>query len=148
MHMRALYRQLGIDSSVSRDAPQLLRTVRRSFGGRLVLLDWSASSILANISISGVSGVRTQDSTVIACSWIDQCVYTLNGRERVSTITHPWFNYIHSIDITADGTYLLASAGSDLIVEITPEGEIVWAWFGPEHGYAAQPDGTATFFDP
>ena len=148
MHMRALYRHLGIDSSVSRDAPQLLRSVRRSFGGRLILLDWSASSVLANISISGVSGVRRRDSTVIACSWIDQCVYTLKGREKVSTITHPWFNYIHSIDITADGTYLLASAGSDLIVEITPAGEVVWAWFGPEHGYATQPDGTAAFFDP
>jgi hypothetical protein len=148
MRMRALYRQLGIDSSVSRDAPELLRGVRRSFGGRLVLLDWSAGRVLAHVSIAGVSGVARQDRSVIACSWIDQCVYKLRGRAKLTTTTHPWFNYLHSVDLTGSDTYLLASAGSDLIVEITPAGEVVWAWFGPDHGYATLPDGTAAFFDP
>ena len=42
---------------------------------------------------------------------------------------------------------LLASAGSDLIVEVTPRGEPVWDWFGPEHGYDRQPCGKPAFCD-
>lgn len=147
MHMRALYRQLGIDTSISRDAPDLLRRVRRSFGGRLVLLDWSNGSVLADTCIPGVSGIAVRDDMVIACSWIDQCVYALRGRKKVFAVTHPWFNYIHSIDVTSRNTYLLSSAGSDLIVEITVDGQVVWEWFGPEHGYVTRPEGAVAFFD-
>src|SRR5215470_16528559 len=136
MGMRALYRQLGVATSISKDAPLLLRRVRSSFGGRLVLLDWSGGRVLADTHIAGVSGIATRDGLIFACSWINQCVYVLSGREQISLVTHPWFNYLHSIDLTPTNTYLLASAGSDLIVEIAPDGQVVWAWFGPEHGYA------------
>jgi hypothetical protein len=147
MSMRALYRRLGMDTSATRDAPELLRSVRGSFGGRLVLLDWSNRRVLADTSVPGASGLATHDGAVVACSWIEQCVHVLRGRDKVATLTHPWFNYLHSVDVTPDNTYLLTSAGSDLIVEITPEGQVVWEWFGPEHGYDRQPDGAPTFFD-
>lgn len=147
MTMRVLYRQLGIDTSATRDAPELLRRVRRSFGGRLILLDWEAGEVLADMAVTGVSGLATLDQTVVAGSWIDQCVYMLDQHGGVAALTHPWFNYIHSVDITPGGTLLLASAGSDLIIELTPNGEVVWHWFGPEHGYDSCPDGSAAFFD-
>jgi hypothetical protein len=147
MQVRALYRQLGIDKSINRDAPELLRGVRRSFGGRLVLMDWSAGRVLADTPIPGVSGIAIQYGAVVACSWIDQCVYVLRGRERVCAASHPWFNHLHSIDVTPRNTYLLASAGSDLIVEVDSDGQVVWTWFGPEHGYDAQPEGRPVFFD-
>jgi len=147
MTMRLLYRRFGIDASATRDAPKLLRGVRRSFGGRVVLLDWLRGEVLADRAIAGVSGLATQDRTVMACSWIDQCVYVLNGSYEISTITHPWFNYIHSVDLTPQRTFLLASAGSDLIVEISSDGDLVWDWFGPEHGYDKSPEGTPVFFD-
>jgi hypothetical protein len=147
MRVRALYRQLGIDKSITRDAPELLRGVRRSFGGRLVLVNWSAGRVLADTPIPGVSGIAIQRGAVVACSWIDQCVYVLRGREKVCAASHPWFNHLHSIDVTPRGTYLLTSAGSDLIVEIDSDGQVVWAWFGPEHGYDAQPEGLPVFFD-
>jgi hypothetical protein len=83
----------------------------------------------------------------MACSWIDQCIYVLNGSDEVATVTHPWFNYIHSVDLTPQRTFLLASAGSDLIVEISSGGEVVWEWFGPEHGYDTCPEGAPVFFD-
>ena len=147
MTMRVLYRRLGADASAARDAPELLSLVRRSFGGRLVLLDWEACEVLADMAITGVSGLAARDQTVVAGSWIDQCVYTLDRHGDVSAMTHPWFNYIHSVEITPDATLLLASAGSDLIVELTLSGEVVWHWFGPENGYHACPDGSAAFFD-
>src|SRR5262249_4539049 len=93
------------------------------------------------------SGIAVQVGAVIACSWIDQCLYMLRGSEKVRATSHPWFNHLHSIDVTPRNTYLLASAGSDLIVEIDSDGEVVWTWFGPEHGYDAQPGGKPVFFD-
>jgi hypothetical protein len=62
-------------------------------------------------------------------------------------VTHPWFNYLHSVELTPDGTFLLASAGSDLITEVTPDGDIVWEWFGPEHGYGTRQDGGDVYVD-
>lgn len=147
MTMRVLYRQLGIKASATRDAPELLRGVRRSFGGRLVLVDWAQGELLADRAVAGVSGIDTQGQTLVACSWIDQCVYVLNGSDEISILTHPWFNYIHSVDLTPQHTFLLASAGSDLIVEISSRGEVVWDWFGPEHGYDTCPEGTPAFFN-
>jgi hypothetical protein len=147
MRMRALYGQLGIETSVTRDASTLLRDVRGSFGGRLVLLDWSARRVLADTPIPGAGGLAIRDGQVIVCSWTNQCIHVLRGRDRVTTITHPWFNYIHSVDITPQNTCLISSPGSDLIVEVTDSGKVVWEWFGPEHGYDRQPDGAPTFFD-
>jgi hypothetical protein len=102
---------------------------------------------MADTPIPGVSGIAVQFGAVIACSWIDQCLYMLRGSEKVRAASHPWFNHLHSIDVTPRNTYLLASAGSDLIVEIDSDGEVVWTWFGPEHGYDAQPEGKPVFFD-
>ncbi len=147
MNMRALYRRLGIEASIHREVPAVLGDVRSSFGGRLVLLDWSARRVLADRAVPGAAGLAIDDSAVIVGSWNQHCVFKLRGRDTADVISHPWFNYIHSVDITPRSTYLLASAGSDLIVEITEAGDIVWEWFGPEHGYDRRPDGSPTFFD-
>jgi hypothetical protein len=147
MRMRVLYRRLGIDTSVARDAPELLPSVRGSFGGRLVVLDWAAGEVVAEKAIPGATGIATWDQVVVACSWIDQCCYLVRPDEDVVSITHPWFNYLHSVDRTPRGTLLLASAGSDVIMEITSNGEVIWEWFGPEHGYDTRPNGTALHVD-
>jgi hypothetical protein len=147
MMMRVLYRRLGIHTSITRDAPELLRTVRGSFGGRLVLLDWDAGKVVADKAISGATGIAVWDDVVVTCSWIDQCCYLVKPDQDVARITHPWFNYLHSVDLTESGTLLLASAGSDVIVEITPRGDVVWEWFGAEHGYDTRPNGSRLVCD-
>jgi hypothetical protein len=147
MMMRVLYRQLGIDTSIPRDAPELLPSVRGSFGGRLVVLDWGAGEVLADKAIPGATGIATWDHIIVACSWIDQCCYVVRPDEDDVSITHPWFNYLHSVDRTPWGTILLASAGSDAIMEITSNGDVVWEWFGPEHGYDTRPDGSLLVTD-
>jgi hypothetical protein len=100
MSMRALYKRLGIETSVTRDAPLLLRNVRGSFGGRLVLLDWSGKCVMGDLPIPGAGGLAIHEGRVIVGSWTEQCVHLLLGRDKVATITHPWFNYIHSVEVT------------------------------------------------
>jgi hypothetical protein len=148
MKMRLLYRYLGVNVSAPRDAPELLRRVRRSFGGRIVLVDWEEGTVVADLAVPGASGLATGDGTIAVCSWIEQSLYLFSvSNPAVHSVTHPWFNHLHSVDITPDGRYLVASAGSDAILEVTSKGEVVWEWFGPEHGYDRSPDGQPTFFD-
>src|SRR5262249_18278090 len=56
-------------------------------------------------------------------------------------------NYVHSVELTPQGNILVAIAGSDLIAEFTPDGKMLWDWFGAEHGYGVRPDGRPAFFD-
>lgn len=148
MRMRLLYRQLGVEMSISRDTSTLLRDVRHSLGGRLVLLDWSAGRAIADVPYVGAMGFAVRDDgAVVVASAFEQCVTVFEGREKTAVLSHRWFNYLHTLDLTPWGTYLLACAGSDTIVEMTPAGEVVWEWFGPEHGYATCPDGTPVIGD-
>ena len=147
MKMRLLRQQLGIGSAARREASQVLQHVRSSFGGRLVLIDWTNGDVLADKSILGVSGFAIRDRRIVASSWIEPTALLLFDGEEVGTVTHRWLNYVHSIDMQSPGRILLASAGSDLIAELTFDGEVSWDWFGPEHGFGHRPDGKPAFFD-
>jgi hypothetical protein len=147
MTMRLLRRRLGIGASTIRDATESLRRVRGSFGGRLVLVDWAKGEVLADKPILGVSGLAVRDGTIAASSWIEPSVRIFQDGNEVCGITHHWFNYVHSVELTSARSILVASAGSDLVAEVTFEGAIAWHWFGPEHGYSLRPDGAPAFFD-
>jgi hypothetical protein len=147
MIVRLLQKRLGMNVSISRDAPDLLRHVRGSFGGRLVLLDWSRGQILADKAFPGATGLATQGRRIVGASWTDPYIHIIEDGKEIGKFTHRWFNYIHSVEITPQGNILVTCAGSDLIAEFTPDGEAIWDWFGPEHGYDARPDGAPTFFD-
>jgi hypothetical protein len=103
--------------------------------------------VLADTAIPGATGIATWDKVVVVCSWIDQCFYVVQPGQESVRISHPWFNYLHSVDLTPRGTLLLVSAGNDVIMEITVEGDVVWEWVGAEHGYDARADGSPLSFD-
>src|SRR6516162_10587644 len=147
MGMRALQRQLGIDASVNRDSAELFRMVEASAGGRLVLLDWSKGAILADLPLSGASGLAVNEGFIFASSWTGHRIHVLRGRETDSTVSHPWFNHLHSVELTTRNTLLVASAGNDSLLEIALDGTVLWHWFGPDHGYKAS-DGNTRSFDP
>jgi len=147
MSIRALQRRLGIDTSVYRNASDLLRNVERLFGGRLVLLDWSEGKIVANIPVAGASGLAVQDDRVYASSWTDHSVHMVGRGKPPACLSHPWFNHLHTVELTPWGTLLIASAGIDLILELSLGGEPVWHWWGAEHGYGPPgvPDAATDF---
>jgi hypothetical protein len=84
---------------------------------------------------------------MVAASWTDPHAYILEDGKEIGRFTHRWLNYVHSVELTSRGTILVACAGSDLIVEFTLDGEVLWDWFGAEHGYGVRPDGVPVFFD-
>jgi hypothetical protein len=50
---------------------------------------------------------------------------------------HPWLNQGHTVEFSSDGKKLLVgSAGFDAVFEFdTESGEVVWQWFGWDHGF-------------
>jgi hypothetical protein len=147
MVMRLLQKRLGLNVSSTRDAPELLRQVRGSLGGRLVLVDWGRGEILADRAFPGATGLATQGRRIVAASWTEPFAYLLEDGREISKFTHRWFNYLHSVELTPQGNIMVACAGGDLIAEFTPDGEALWDWFGAEHGYGVRPDGAPAFFD-
>lgn len=136
-----------MDAPANWQASALLSDVQHSLGGRVVLLDWSRGRVLADVPVQGAMGIVVRDDEVSVASWNQECIVVLRDGETVDRITHPWFNHMLGMSLTDTGNYLVASAGSDLVAEIGPDGQIVWAWFGPEHSYDRCPDGASTFCD-
>jgi hypothetical protein len=125
MSLRALQRRLGIETSVYRNSSELLRNVENSFGGRVLLLDWSNRRILASEPAPGASGLTIVDDRILASSWTDHTLHAVGGG---TSISHNWFNHLHTVEPTPRGTLLVASAGIDALLELSLAGELLWYW--------------------
>lgn len=55
-------------------------------------------------------------------------------------ISHPYLNDIHSLERTKRGLLVTAS-GTDTILELDLDGNLLWEWWAPEHGYNVTPSG-------
>jgi hypothetical protein len=55
-------------------------------------------------------------------------------------ISHPYMNDIHSLERTKRGLLVTAS-GTDTILEVDLDGNLLWEWWAAEHGYDATPSG-------
>ena len=55
-------------------------------------------------------------------------------------ISHPYFNDLHSLERTKRGL-LAAACGTDLVVEVDLQGNVIWEWWAAEHGYDVTPSG-------
>lgn len=147
MRARALQRKLGVETSVYRNASDLRRSVETSFGGRLVLLDWTEGKVVADIGVPGASGVAVGDGVIYASSWTENSVRILRRGHPHTCLSHSSFNHLHTVELTDNQTLLIASAGADVIVELSSSRELLWHWYGPEHGFRRH-DSVAERFDP
>jgi hypothetical protein len=55
-------------------------------------------------------------------------VYRVPSFERVAYVSLPLFNDVHHVRPTRDGNLLVANTGLDMVVELTPGGEVVRIW--------------------
>lgn len=85
------------------------------------------------------SAITFQASTVqggklYTCTQTEVLIYTLPDFEQVGYISLPHFNDVHHVHPTPDGTLLVANAGLEMIMEITPDGQVrrVWNVLGEE----------------
>jgi hypothetical protein len=62
------------------------------------------------------------------CTETEVLVYGLPGLELEHYISSPWFNDVHHVRPTPDGNVLVASAGLELVLEMTLAGEVRRMW--------------------
>lgn len=55
-------------------------------------------------------------------------------------ISHPYLNDVHSVERTTKGLLVTAS-GTDCILELDLDGNLLWEWWAPDHGYSMTPAG-------
>src|SRR5579872_2799864 len=69
-----------------------------------------------------------RDQTLYACTSTEVLVYSLPEFQQVNRISLPCFNDLHHVCPTRRGTLAVAITGLDMVVEITPTGEVVREW--------------------
>ena len=60
--------------------------------------------------------------------------------ELMKRISHPYLNDIHSLERTTRGL-LVTSSGTDMIMELDLDGNLLWEWWAADHGYSKTPSG-------
>jgi hypothetical protein len=73
------------------------------------------------------SGTRVGDKLYI-CTQTEVLVYGLPEFERLAYVSLPLFNDVHHVRPTPAGNLLIANTGLDMVVEATPNGEVVQLW--------------------
>ena len=78
-------------------------------------------------AISFQAGTREGDRLYV-CTETEVLVYGLPRFERLGYVSLPWFNDVHHVRPTPDGALLVASAGLELVLEVTLDGEVRRMW--------------------
>ena len=67
-------------------------------------------------------------TTLYTCTTTEVLIFRLPGFERVGYVSLPCFNDVHHATPAADGNLLVVSTGLDMVVKVTPEGQVVSEW--------------------
>jgi hypothetical protein len=62
------------------------------------------------------------------CTTTEVLIYRLPDFQRVGYISLPCFNDVHHATPASDGNLLVVSTGLDMVVKVTPQGQIVKEW--------------------
>lgn len=73
------------------------------------------------------AGTRIGD-LLYACTNTEILVYRLPRFELVNYISLPCFNDVHHVTPTRDGALLVVSTGLDMVVRLTPQGDLIEEW--------------------
>ena len=68
------------------------------------------------------------DGTLYVCTQTELVGYSLPDFEQTTYLTLPLFNDLHHVAVTAEGNFLVAVTGLDLVVEVDGSGEKVGEW--------------------
>ncbi|GCF10518.1 hypothetical protein [Dictyobacter arantiisoli] len=115
-------------------------------GGLLCLLN-DSGEIKASHPLSMPAGIVSTDTGFLVAtnSAVHRVARDLSSIQP-ETISFPSFSLLHSLSRSKRG-YLIASTGLDVIVEFSPEGELIWQWWAIDHGFEKTPTGETRYID-
>jgi hypothetical protein len=79
---------------------------------------------------SGITfkGAALSENRLYLCTSTEVIILELPGFRRAGYVSLPCFNDLHHVVPTPSGTLLVVVTGLDMVVEITPEGEVLREW--------------------
>lgn len=120
----------------------------RPFRGTFVIYDLDAGTVAWRENwgegLVTPMGFTFADDVLYVADGESACIFVVDVRSTpsriVRRISNPAFNDCHGIVRSSRGL-LVACTGSDGIVEVDLDGNTIWQWWAPEHGFATAPSG-------
>lgn len=83
-------------------------------------------------SIKEPRGIALHEENILAIA-AEDVVYIIG--DAVKKIEHDWFSYIHTVDISAAGNFLISSSGLETVLEFDGKTlDQIWEWNAWDHG--------------
>jgi hypothetical protein len=116
--------------------------------GAFVVYDWDQHSIVWQAEwgnyLGNPAGVCFADGRLYVSDFEASNIFEIGldsePGKLLKRISHPYFNDLHSLERTRRGL-LSASCGTDLLIEVDRNGNLLWDWWAAEHGYTMTPTG-------
>lgn len=125
--------------------------------GFLLVVDFSEQRVLGVKELPLPAGVAVEDKRLIVTNWATQGMAVIEADAITRSVSLPLFNNLHSIHPVfppgprqpgaAPRSYLVASKGTECILDVGLDGEIRWSWFAFENGFDTTPSGQKIVFD-
>jgi hypothetical protein len=69
-----------------------------------------------------------QGNTLYACTQTEVLLYELPSFKKIGYVSLPVFNDVHHVRPTPEGNLLVANSGLDMVLEMTPGGDVLREW--------------------
>lgn len=116
--------------------------------GLLALIDWDAREVVWARAFDSASGACFTDDSLLIASMVGNRIFVLDRTFQPHLhLTNPLFNDLHTVHRSNKG-FIVASSGTDAIIEFSSEGYSSWTWLGTDHGFIYLPDGGTHIIDP
>ncbi len=115
-------------------------------GGMICQLDHSGIITVQLDAPMPAGMIRTENGLMFAGRTAIHSTSLALDTIETNVLTSPLFNALHTIRASQRG-YLVTSTGLDLILEIAPDGHILWQWWAVDHGLNTTPFGHCRTID-
>ncbi|HKB93850.1 MAG TPA: hypothetical protein VKC62_06440 [Gaiellaceae bacterium] len=88
----------------------------------------SPPEVVAEDGAVSLQASTLHDGRLYTCTETEVMVFSLPGFERLEYVSLPFFNDVHHVRRSLRGNLLVANAGLEMVVEVTPQGEVVEAF--------------------
>lgn len=107
--------------------------------GAIALFDTSDGRCIWNLPLESPAGFALIDDSIYIASMLGHRVYVLDFKlDMQDSFGSRLMNDLHSL--WKDGeNIVIASSGTDAILQYSLDGKPKWTWFASEHGYASSP---------
>ena len=108
--------------------------------GLIVRVDLETGDLETCVDYVSPPEVRAEDTAILfkagtlqgdklyACTETEVVIYSFPGFKQVGYVSLPRFNDLHHVRPAANGNLLVADTGLDMVVEITPDGQVLREW--------------------